>query len=93
MSHGVLDQDRSAGEPEELGLGKEGHDVPVRVAELRAMTFVEDEDDAVISHALHDALVPLIRDRVVQLLDRGDDQAPPVLELVHEGVRVVRPVD
>jgi hypothetical protein len=46
---GVLLEDRRAGEAEELGLGEELLDGLVVVAELRAVAFVEDEDDALVA--------------------------------------------
>ena len=46
---GVFLEDRRAGEAEELGLGEELLDGLVVVAELRAVAFVEDEDDALVA--------------------------------------------
>ena len=48
---GILLEDRRAGEAEELGLREELLDGLVVVAELRAVAFVEDEDDALVRGA------------------------------------------
>ncbi len=56
---GVLLEDGRAGEPEELGLGEEGLDGLVVVAKLRAVAFVEDEDDALVAQRFELFLVGL----------------------------------
>lgn len=48
----IFGEDGSAGETEELGLGEEGANGLVVVAELGAVAFVEDEDDAFVLESL-----------------------------------------
>src|SRR5690606_16580176 len=83
---GVLLEDRRAGETEQLGLGEELLDGLMVVAELRAVAFVEDEDDALVAQrfelvgvagqpALLAALVAfaVLVQRQAELLDGADD--------------------
>ena len=83
---GVLLKDGRAGETEELGLREEFFDGLMVVAELGAVAFVEDEDDALVSQRLQLLfvgrlgvlfllLVPLavFVQRQTELLDGGDD--------------------
>ena len=54
---GVCLEDRRAGEAEELGVGEELLDGLVVLAELRAVAFVEDEDDALVAQRFELLLV------------------------------------
>ena len=54
---GVFLEDGRAGEAEELGLGEELLDGLVVLAELRAVAFVEDEDDALVAQRFELLLV------------------------------------
>jgi len=51
-----LCKDRRAGEAEQLGVGEKLLDRPVVLAELRAVAFVEDKDDAPVRNASSRAL-------------------------------------
>ena len=94
-------EDGRAGEAEELGLGEELLDGLVVLAELRAVAFVEDEDDALVAQRFELLLVgglavlfPLLValavfiQREAELLDGGDDDLVGVVvgeQAAHEG--------
>jgi hypothetical protein len=98
---GVFLEDGRAGEAEELGLGEELLDGLVVLAELGAVAFVEDEDDALVAQRLRAApcrwlvvLFPLLVALAgfvqgeAELLDGGDDDLVGVVvgeEAAHEG--------
>src|SRR5260221_372155 len=68
---GILLEDGRAGEAEELGLGEEVLDGLVVIAELRAVTLVEDEDHALVAERLEALAVigPGRVQRAAQLLN------------------------
>ena len=86
LQRGVFLEDRRAGEAEELGLGEELFDGLVVLAELGAVAFVEDEDDALVPQRFELLLVGRLAvlllllvalavfvQREAELLDGGDD--------------------
>jgi hypothetical protein len=54
--------------------GEEAADGLVRLAELAAVAFVEDENDTLVAQDIDAFAVPLAVDRVVELLQSGHDQ-------------------
>ncbi len=92
LDGGVVLEDRSAGETEELGVREERLDSPVVFAELRAMAFVKDEDHAPVAEwfeLLLEGRPPLVDVPLVvlaalvkgqpQLLDGRDDDLVGVI--------------
>ena len=77
LTGGVLFEDGRSGESEQLGVGEEFLDGPVVLAELRAVTLVEDEDHALFAQGLKPLRVvaPAVVavEREAELLDGGDD--------------------
>lgn len=91
----VLVLDGRAREAEEHGCGKRATDGLHHLSEGRAVTFVHDEDDVLLAHALQigfgHATVPLVD--VAHLLDGGRDQRVGriiALEAEAQHVRVLR---
>ena len=73
---GVVAEDRRAGEAEELRVREKILDRLVVVAKLRAVAFVEDEDDALVAQRFQAFLVFALVGAVegdTQFLDGGDD--------------------
>ena len=82
-----------AGEPEELGLVEMPDNVPVHVAELAPMAFINDEDDLFILIRVHDLRVSGILYGIGHLLDSRNDQVDiPAFHLVDKDPGVVRNV-
>ncbi|SMH65925.1 protein of unknown function [Acidithiobacillus ferrivorans] len=101
LLRGVGLEDGRAGEAEKLGAGEERLDGLVVLAKLRAVAFVENEDDALVTQrfelllvgglavfaALFVALAVFIQ-REAELLDGGDDDLVGVVlgqQAAHEG--------
>ncbi|SCZ84437.1 hypothetical protein NSMM_160027 [Nitrosomonas mobilis] len=94
LSAGVLLEDRRAGKAEQLGVGKKRLDSLMVVAELRAMAFVEDEDDALVAQWFQPLLVVFLVgtiQRQAELLDGGDDDLVGIVvreQAAHQGLGV-----
>ena len=79
---GVLGKNGRAGETKELGVGEALTDGPVVLAKLGAVTFVEDEDHALIAQRFESLPVrlPVVGiQRQAELLDGGDDDLVGVI--------------
>lgn len=81
---GVFNEDRGAGKAEHLGYTEEITYPVMRLAELGAVAFVEDEDYPLVLLGLHLFEVAFVAYGVVELLDGGDDEARVVGELANE---------
>ena len=83
-SHGIGGEDGRTGEPEDMVFLEILDDSGVHVAELSAMTFVEDDDDMFLIHRMPGIFI----DEDRQLLRRGDDDlALRILKLLLQYLR------
>ena len=89
----VVGKDRRAGEAEQLVVAEKLRDALVRVAELAAVTLVENENDPLIPQLVHLGQILRPADGGVQLLQSRHDQLRVVGELLDELLCVVRAVD
>ncbi len=94
LSAGVLLENRCAGKAEQLSVGEKRLDGLMVVAELRAMAFVEDEDDALVAQWFQPLLVVALAgtiQRQAELLDGGDDDLVGIVvreQAAHQGFGV-----
>ena len=79
----VIHKDRSASEAEHLMIVEEVTYPLMRIAELTAVTLVEDKDNLLIPLPLHLLEVFALADRCIELLQGRDDELGIIGELLH----------
>ena len=91
--YGILYEDRRAGEAEYLRVVEELNDVFMTFAEVAAVAFVEDHNDARMAYLLDATAIPLLADSGVELLYGCDDNLRIAVQALHQFVCIVSAVD
>ncbi len=81
----VIGKDRRAGKAEHLRVLEEFFNVLVRIAKLAAVAFIKDEDELLVLQVRDLAQIMLFHNRIIELLDCGQDQlGAVVIELLDQ---------
>ena len=70
---GVFPKNRCSGKSENLEIVKETDYIIMAITEVRAVTFIENHHDLLVTNVLQVLVVVVFRDRTVQFLYGGDD--------------------